>query len=54
MANSLSLKDKVTVVTGGTGILGYSFIKGITEAGGAVVILGRNETVARDRRLYHS
>ncbi len=49
MENSFSLKDKVIVVTGGTGILGYSFIKGIADAGGTVVILGRNESVARER-----
>lgn len=44
-----SLKDKVIVVTGGTGILGHSFINGIAEAGGIVGILGRNETVANER-----
>jgi NAD(P)-dependent dehydrogenase (short-subunit alcohol dehydrogenase family) len=49
MENSFSLKDKVIVVTGGTGILGYSFIKGIAKAGGTVAILGRNEAVARER-----
>lgn len=43
------LKDKVIVVTGGTGILGGAFITGIAEAGGKVVILGRNETVGRER-----
>jgi NAD(P)-dependent dehydrogenase (short-subunit alcohol dehydrogenase family) len=49
MDNQFSLKDKVIVLTGGTGIIGKSFIKGITEAGGAVCILGRNEQVANDR-----
>lgn len=33
-----SLKDKVIVVTGGTGILGTSFVNAIVEAGGTVVI----------------
>lgn len=47
--NSFSLQDKVVVVTGSTGILGYSFIKGIVEAGGKVGILGRNEAIARQR-----
>ncbi|MBN9352011.1 MAG: SDR family oxidoreductase [Chitinophagaceae bacterium] len=47
--NQESLKGKVIVVTGGTGILGNSFINGIAEAGGIVGILGRNESVARDR-----
>ena len=49
MQNKFSLEGKVIVVTGGTGIIGNSFIKGITEAGGAVGILGRNEQVARER-----
>jgi NAD(P)-dependent dehydrogenase (short-subunit alcohol dehydrogenase family) len=44
-----SLKDKVIVVTGGTGILGGSFVKGIADAGGTVVILGRNAKVANER-----
>jgi NAD(P)-dependent dehydrogenase (short-subunit alcohol dehydrogenase family) len=46
---NFSLKDKVIVVTGGTGILGYSFIKGIVAAGGKVGILGRNAEVANQR-----
>ena len=49
MDNQFSLKDKVIVLTGGTGIIGKSFIKGITEAGGTVCILGRNEQVANER-----
>ena len=49
MQNKFSLEGKVIVVTGGTGIIGNSFIKGITQAGGAVGILGRNEQVARER-----
>lgn len=49
MENNYSLKDKVIVVTGGTGILGSSFIKGIAAAGGAVGILGRNEAIANQR-----
>jgi NAD(P)-dependent dehydrogenase (short-subunit alcohol dehydrogenase family) len=44
-----SLKDKVVVVTGGTGILGKAFVDAIVEAGGAVGILGRNEKVANER-----
>lgn len=44
-----SLEDKAIVVTGGTGILGKSFIEGIVEAGGAVGILGRNKEVAEQR-----
>ena len=49
MDNSFSLKDKVIVVTGGTGILGRSFVNAIVEAGGAVGILGRNKEVAMER-----
>ena len=46
---NFSLKDKVIVVTGGTGILGNSFVNAIVEAGGAVGILGRKESVAEER-----
>lgn len=47
--DNFSLKGKVIVVTGGTGILGNSFVSAIVEAGGAVGILGRNEAVANQR-----
>jgi NAD(P)-dependent dehydrogenase (short-subunit alcohol dehydrogenase family) len=47
--DGFSLKDKVVVVTGGTGILGDAFIKGIAAAGGAVGILGRNQKIAEER-----
>ena len=46
---SFSLKQKVIIVTGGTGILGNSFVDAIVEAGGAVGILGRNEAIAKER-----
>ncbi|MGZ3757857.1 MAG: SDR family oxidoreductase [Mucilaginibacter sp.] len=46
---NFSLKGQVIVVTGGTGILGDAFINGIVDAGAAVGILGRNETVAQQR-----
>ena len=46
---NFSLKDKVIVVTGGTGILGKAFVEAIAEAGGTVGVLGRNETVAHER-----
>ena len=49
METNFSLNDKVIVVTGGTGILGNSFIKGIIQAGGTVGILGRNEKIANER-----
>lgn len=44
-----TIKDKVVVLTGGTGILGGAFIEAIAEAGGKVVILGRNTEVGRER-----
>ena len=44
-----SLEGKVIIVTGGTGILGNSFIDGIVEAGGSVGILGRKEAIASAR-----
>ena len=49
MENIYSLKDKVIVVTGGTGILGNAFVNGIVEAGGTVGILGRNQAIAEER-----
>jgi len=49
MADQFSLSGKVIVVTGGTGILGNSFVNGIVEAGGTVGILGRNKTIAEER-----
>ena len=49
MEQSFSLKDKVIVVTGGTGILGNSFVNAIVEAGAAVGILGRNAEIANER-----
>ena len=44
-----SLHDKVIIVTGGTGVLGGAFVKGIANAGGIAVILGRNADVANQR-----
>lgn len=38
-----SLKNKVIVVTGGTGILGGAFVEAIAEAGGSIVIIGRSK-----------
>lgn len=47
--DNFSLKNKVIIVTGGTGILGDAFVKGIVAAGGKVGILGRNEKIANQR-----
>lgn len=44
-----SLENKVIVVTGATGVLGESFVKGITDMGGKVALLGRNESVGKQR-----
>jgi NAD(P)-dependent dehydrogenase (short-subunit alcohol dehydrogenase family) len=49
MKKAFSLEGKVIVVTGGTGVIGKSFIEAIAEAGGAVGILGRNKKVAEER-----
>ncbi len=49
MENEFSLKGKVIVVTGATGILGEAFVNGIANAGGIVGVLGRNEKVANER-----
>jgi NAD(P)-dependent dehydrogenase (short-subunit alcohol dehydrogenase family) len=38
-----TLENKVVIVTGGTGILGGSFVTAIAKAGGKVVIVGRNK-----------
>jgi NAD(P)-dependent dehydrogenase (short-subunit alcohol dehydrogenase family) len=46
---NFSLAGKVIIVTGGTGVLGEAFTKGIAEAGATVGILGRNEAVANER-----
>jgi len=49
MNDKFSLKDKVIIVTGGTGILGNAFVNGIVEAGGTVGILGRKKEIAEER-----
>ncbi|MDZ4810027.1 MAG: SDR family oxidoreductase [Bacteroidota bacterium] len=49
MDNDFSLKGKVILVTGGTGILGYAFIKALFNAGAIVGVLGRNEAKANER-----
>jgi NAD(P)-dependent dehydrogenase (short-subunit alcohol dehydrogenase family) len=53
MQSSLSLFDlneKVIVVTGATGILGESFVNGLSDMGARVVLLGRNEDVGNERK----
>ncbi|QNL50541.1 SDR family oxidoreductase [Olivibacter sp. SDN3] len=43
--SSFSLKDKVIIITGATGVLGKHFSLAVAEAGAKVVVMGRN----RDR-----
>jgi NAD(P)-dependent dehydrogenase (short-subunit alcohol dehydrogenase family) len=44
-----SLKDKVIVITGATGVLGESFVQGVSDMGAKVVLIGRNEEVGQER-----
>ncbi len=44
-----SLKDKVIIVTGGTGVLGSAFVMAIARAGARVAVLGRNRERAEAR-----
>ena len=43
-----SLKNKVAVVTGGTGVLGSSMVRALAMAGAKVAIVGRRKEVADD------
>lgn len=47
--DKFSLKEKVIVVTGGTGILGKSFVKALAEAGAKVCIIGRSQSKIDER-----
>ena len=49
MENNFSIKGKVILVTGATGVLGYSFINALAEEGAIIGVLGRNEKVATQR-----
>ena len=44
-----SLQDKVIVITGATGVLGESFVQGVSDMGGKVALIGRNEQIGNDR-----
>lgn len=44
-----SLKGKVIVVTGGTGVLGSSFVKAIAREGGSVVVMGLDAEMGKQR-----
>ena len=47
--DKFSLKDKVIVITGGTGILGKSFVHALAEAGAKVCIIGRSQDKIDER-----
>jgi NAD(P)-dependent dehydrogenase (short-subunit alcohol dehydrogenase family) len=49
LEKKLALEGKSIIITGATGIIGESFIKCVSNAGGSVGILGRNEQVATQR-----
>jgi len=49
MSDMFSLKGKVIIVTGGTGVLGGGFVKGIAQQGGIPVILGQNAEKGKAR-----
>ncbi|MBR6605287.1 MAG: SDR family NAD(P)-dependent oxidoreductase, partial [Prevotella sp.] len=45
MNNLFNIKDNVTVITGGTGVLGRAIAKYLALEGAKVIILGRKEEV---------
>lgn len=47
MNNLFDIKGNVTVITGGTGVLGRAIAKYLTHEGAKVIILGRKEDVGR-------
>jgi len=47
--NQFSLKDKIIVITGATGVLGKAFSMAIASAGAKVVVLGRDIKRANER-----
>lgn len=50
MNEIFSIKDKVAVITGASGVLGGSLAKSFIQAGAKVVVLGRNQETL-DRRV---
>ena len=45
-SNLFSITNKTVVITGGTGVLGQTMVKGLAAAGASVAILGRRKEVA--------
>ena len=48
MANLFSVKDKVVIITGGTGVLGRAIATHLAEEGAKVVILGRKAEMGNE------
>ena len=48
MANLFSVKEKVVVITGGTGVLGKAIAAHLAEEGAKVVILGRKAEIGHE------
>lgn len=48
MTNLFNVKDKIVVITGGTGILGRAIAAHLAEEGAKVVILGRKVTIGNE------
>ena len=48
MNNLFDIKDNVTVITGGTGVLGRCIAKYLALNGAKVIILGRKEEVGKE------
>lgn len=48
MKNLFDIKGNVTVITGGTGVLGRAIAKYLAHQGASVIILGRKEDVGRE------
>ncbi len=47
-----TLKNKVIVVTGATGVLGGSFVEAISKQGATVVLIGQNEVLGEERAVF--
>ncbi len=49
MQQLFSLKNKVIIITGATGILGESFVNAVADMDAAVALIGRNESIGNER-----
>lgn len=48
MVNLFDVKDRVIVITGGTGILGTAMVRHFAGQGAKVVVIGRNEKIGNE------